>query len=255
LNFASGGTALSIGLHAFYGCDIRALELPSYLTEIAESSWGICYDVGVSLNRPYKNNGCNPFQANNNLTTITMPTASTRYRAEGNCLIDTQYLPNARSGDTSNYNAVIVGCKNSIIPTTRVDAIGAAAFMNNTGITSITIPERIRYIESYAFYGCTNLATITFTPDSGIIMNPYLRICGNAFGYCDSVSSITFPSRMKQFGASYYNSGSVFYGTSIFANSASETISVIHLDSLATPPVIVGGSSGDSYLAFPDSVQ
>ena len=255
LNFASTGTALSIGILAFQNCDIRSLEFPSYLTEIVESSYGTCVDIP---NTPNKNNACNPFQYNSNLASITMPTESSRYKAEGNCLIDKQYHPNARSGDTGNYYTVIVGCKNSVIPTTAaapyqiVRAIGAAAFMGNSGLTAITIPERITYIEAYAFYECTNLATITFTPDSGLITNPYLRICGNAFGYCTSLSSITFPSRIKQFGHTY-TTGTTYYSTTVFYNCSA--LRTAHLDSVATPPSIMSGPSFSGENLFPSTIE
>ena len=257
LNFASTGTALSIGILAFQNCDIRALEFPSYLTEIVESSYGICYDVGTNLNIPNKNNGCNPFQYNSNLASITMPTESTRYKAEGNCLIDKQYKPNAKSGDTGNHYTVIVGCKNSVIPTTAaqpyqiVSAIGAAAFMGNSGLTAITIPERIKYIEAYAFYDCSNLATITFTPDSGLITNAYLRICGEAFGYCTSLSSITFPSRMKQFGNSFYFNNMVDYSVMVF--NYCSNLSIAYLNAVDTPPTIAYNQYSE-YI-FPSTIQ
>lgn len=255
LNFASSGSSLSIGILAFSNCDIRSIEFPSYLTEIVESTYGTCVDIA---NRPNKNNACNPFQGNTNLTSITKTINTGRYRAEGNCLIDSQYLPNAVSGDTSYYNAVIIGCKNSIIPDTgsspsRIPgAIGAAAFMN-MGITSITIPERIRYIESYAFYNNSNLSSISFSPDTGIIVNPYLRICGNAFGYCTSLSTITFPSRLKQFGNTYANGSSTYYSPDVFYNCSA--LRTAHLESIATPPSIISGPSFSGENLFPSTIE
>lgn len=255
LNFASSGSSLSIGILAFSNCDIRSIEFPSYLTEIVESTYGTCVDIA---NRPNKNNACNPFQGNTNLTSITKTINTGRYRAEGNCLIDSQYLPNAASGDTSYYNAVIIGCKNSIIPDTgsspsRIPgAIGAAAFMN-MGITSITIPERIRYIESYAFYNNRNLSSISFSPDTGIIVNPYLRICGNAFGYCTSLSTITFPSRLKQFGNTYANGSSTYYSPDVFYNCSA--LRTAHLESIATPPSIISGPSFSGENLFPSTIE
>ena len=43
----------------------------------------------------------------------------------------------------------------------NVTVIGQNAFRDNTTITSINIPKGVLEIDNYAFYGCTNLKTIT----------------------------------------------------------------------------------------------
>ena len=47
----------------------------------------------------------------------------------------------------------------------KVTAIGAYAFYNNQGITSVTIPEGLTYIGTNAFFGCSNLHEITIGKD------------------------------------------------------------------------------------------
>jgi len=41
-------------------------------------------------------------------------------------------------------------------------SIGDNAFNQCYGLTSITIPDSVTSIERWAFYGCTNLASVTF---------------------------------------------------------------------------------------------
>ena len=95
-----------------------------------------------------------------NLTSITGGTSTGRYQTANNSLIDTRYV------DSGNIvNRLLLGCKNSTIPTT-VTHIAETAFMNCTGLTSITIPSNVEYIHEQqyvygAFYGCTGLTSIT----------------------------------------------------------------------------------------------
>ena len=61
-------------------------------------------------------------------------------------------------------------------------SIPFAAF-EYSGLTSVTIPKRVRYVSTFAFSGAKNLETVTFegVPSS---------LSGNAFTGCDSLSTI-----------------------------------------------------------------
>jgi hypothetical protein len=56
-------------------------------------------------------------------------------------------------------NALILGCKNTIIPNT-VKRIGNSAFKYCTGLTRIVIPASVTTISDEAFYECSNLTSI-----------------------------------------------------------------------------------------------
>lgn len=64
-----------------------------------------------------------------------------------------------------------------------VEAIGYGLFQNNLTLNSVTLPTTIKYIDSYAFNGCTALTTITGTANC-----EYVRNC--AFLGCSSLTAI-----------------------------------------------------------------
>ena len=78
-----------------------------------------------------------------------------------------------------------------VIPETyeggRVVGIGASAFENRRGLTSVTIPEGVTSIGNAAFDGCTNLKTV-------VIPESVTSIGGYAFCDCASLTSVTLPS-------------------------------------------------------------
>ena len=74
-----------------------------------------------------------------------------------------------------------------------VTNIGADAFWDCSGLTSITIPNTVKEIREYAFNNCTALTSITI-PNT-------LQIIGNfAFQYCSSLTSITIPNSVTKIG-------------------------------------------------------
>ena len=92
--------------------------------------------------------------------------------------------------------------------TYRVDEIGAEAFKNNTGITSVRIGEGVRRIRRMAFYGCSSLGTVS-TPAT------LSGIDAAAFNSCVSLTDIYLRSGLSYienaaFAASY-NIERVYY--------------------------------------------
>jgi predicted phage tail protein len=68
-------------------------------------------------------------------------------------------------------------------------AIGGDAFLNNTNVTSVTIPSSVTRIGSYAFFNCTSLTSVS-------IPNNVTYIGVWAFSYCTSLISVTIPNRI-----------------------------------------------------------
>ena len=73
-------------------------------------------------------------------------------------------------------NTLIAGCKNTTIPN-GVKLIGDFAFYGCKGLTSVTIPESVKGIGKYAFYDCTGLTSVT-------IPNSLTSIGVSAFSGC-----------------------------------------------------------------------
>ena len=74
-----------------------------------------------------------------------------------------------------------------------VNSIGKQTFWNCTELTSITIPNSVKKIETSAFYGCSSLTSITI-PESVV------KIGDNAFWGCSGLTSLVIPNSVKEIG-------------------------------------------------------
>ena len=98
----------------------------------------------------------------------------------------------------------------------NVNTIGWAAFNNCSGLTSVTIPNSVTFIDNGAFYGCSGLTSVTigssvtsigewaFSGCIGLtsvkIPNSVTEIGDYAFQSCTSLTSITIPSSVTSIG-------------------------------------------------------
>lgn len=74
-----------------------------------------------------------------------------------------------------------------------VTAIGGDAFYGCTNLTSVTIPDSVTYISSFAFYGCSRLTSV-------MISDSVERIAASAFSGCAGLTSITIPNSITNIG-------------------------------------------------------
>lgn len=105
------------------------------------------------------------------ITSITVAEKNAVYRSGGNCIIE------------KSSNAVVAGCKASVIPDS-VTSIAYGAFKDCTWLKAITIPENVSDIEQYAFEGCASLTDVT-------ICNGVDSIGRNAFENCNELINVT----------------------------------------------------------------
>ena len=80
-------------------------------------------------------------------------------------------------------------------------AIGAQAFMGNTAVTEVVIPDGVATIESRAFSGCVNLQRVTLPGN-------VTGIGEGAFENCASLTEINLPAKL------YYAGANIFAGCS-----------------------------------------
>ena len=87
-----------------------------------------------------------------------------------------------------------------LIPTTYnglpVVSVEASAFLNNTAITSVVLPDSITSIGENAFNGCESLTSVLFGKNSQLS-----SIGPGAFNYCYSLESITIPESVTSIGS------------------------------------------------------
>lgn len=142
----------NIGMSAFYNChNLLEITIPASVRGVNSDAFRNC----------------------NGLTSITVEEGNTYYDSRDNCnaIIETA------------TNKLVVGCQNTIIPST-VTAIAGIAFEGCTGLTSIEIPESVTSIGNHAFLGCTGLTDLS-------IAASVESIGTNAFVGCTALSSIT----------------------------------------------------------------
>ena len=115
-----------IGDGAFSDCSISSITIPSSVTYIGNYAFGGCKD----------------------LSSISVASGNQKYDSRNNCnaIIETE------------KNAIIVGCKNTTIPST-VKVIGRDAFYGSSP-SNVVITNNIDSVAASAFYKCQSLTSL-----------------------------------------------------------------------------------------------
>ncbi len=147
------GSVTEIGDHAFAGCaGLTSIHIPLSVSLISGSAF----------------TGCS------GLEKITADAGNTHYNATDNCLI------------VSGTRTLLLGCKNSVIPSDgSVIRIGNGAFAGS-GITALAIPDAVAAIGEGAFEDCTALEQLTV--GSGITTAQALN--AKAFRGCTGLKKV-----------------------------------------------------------------
>ena len=145
-------SVMSIGDCAFYGCSgLTELTLPNSVTSIGDCAFYGCSGLTeLILPNSVRSIGDIAFTYCSGLEKITVESGNSCYDSRDNCnsIIDTE------------FNTLIVGCKNSVIPNS-VTSIGDCAFYGCSGLTELILPNSVRSIGDIAFTYCSGLEKIT----------------------------------------------------------------------------------------------
>ena len=147
------GSVTRIGEWALGDCSsLTSLVIPDSVTSIGRYAFGWCGRLtSIVIPDSVTSIGSSAFAGCYNLESITVENGNTVYHSAGNCLIETA------------TKTLIVGCKNSVIPTDgSVTSIGDGAFYECISLTSVVIPNSVTNIGEYAFCECISLTSITF---------------------------------------------------------------------------------------------
>ena len=126
---------------------------------------------------------------------------------EGNPIFDSR--ENCNAVIETATNTLMMGCVNSVIPSTvvaiydnaftscyelkelnlpeNVKMIYSTAFSNCFGLKSIVIPKTVQLVDSFAFEGCENLEMVTFEGKD-------TKLGDDVFRYCHKLSKILVPN-------------------------------------------------------------
>ena len=142
----------SIGGNAFEGCSgLTGLILPNSVTSIGNAAFVDCSGLTeLILPNSVSSIGDIAFTYCSGLEKITVESGNSCYDSRDNCnsIIDTE------------FNTLIVGCKNSVI-SNSVTSIGYYAFYGCSGLTELTLPDSVSSIGDGAFICCSDLSKIT----------------------------------------------------------------------------------------------
>lgn len=161
-------TVTRIEYYAFFGCSgLTEITIPDSVTSINGSFVGCTGLTSVVLPKSLESITGEAFACCSNLSSIAVAEGNTTYHSVDNCVIETA------------TNALIMGCKDSVVPD-YITSIAGRAFYNCFELKNVKIPDGVTSIGECAFIGCSELASME-------IPNSVTYIGDSAFHGCTGI--------------------------------------------------------------------
>ena len=171
-------TVTSIGQGAFKGCDsLNSIIIENGVNSFEDDMLYKCSSLSsITIPNTVTSIGNYAFYACKSLSSITIPKSVTSIDEYAGCealdkikVADSNPIYDSRENCNAiiekSTNKLILGCNNTIIPSS-VTSIESYAFYACKSLSSITIPNRTTSIGELAFYGCEVLDKIKVADDN-----------------------------------------------------------------------------------------
>ena len=195
---------------------LKEVDIPNTVTTIEDKAFYYCDSLRkIYIPESVVSIGNETFMHCSGLISIAVNEKNTVYDSRDNCNALIQ-----KGTDT-----LIIGCKNTVIPSGTKQIVDAA-FFGCSGLKSIAIPESVTEIGYYSFVECTGIEQITVDEKNTVYdsrkncnaiiekeHNMLLKGCNNttipndieiigpnAFAYCDTLTSVTIPNDIEIIG-------------------------------------------------------
>jgi len=210
------------------GREITELVIPDNITEIKQYTFNRCPNItSVTIGKLVTKISDTAFWNFTDLTSVIVANENSKYDSRDCCNAIIE----------SSTNALIFGCKNTIIPNS-ITTIGRNAFKGCFDLKEVTIPSSVITIDDRAFYDCDGLKEVTI-PDA------VTTIGDRAFYDCDSLSLVTIGSSVISIGQGAFISpelsvvnfnaknctkiGEYAYNSSIFYSAFGNSLEVLNI--------------------------
>jgi len=216
-------------LISYPGAAAGSYAVPTNTTTIVSAAFE--YSTGitnVSIGTNVNSIGTFAFYDCPNLAAISVNPANAYFSGTNGVLFDKNKLT------LIQYPIAIGG--NYIVPGT-VAAIGAGAFGDAFGLTSVIIPNSVTNIAQQAFYGCLDLSAVSL--GEGIE-----SIGASAFFYCESLTGMVFPARLTSLGQYAFGGCQNLSSACFSGNEPIDGGSVFYFDPALGSILYVNGTAG-----------